>query len=81
MATKKAVITFDDEHFIVYGEDKLLLSVPAAVVRKKSASPVAVAFGNEALSMSGDLAEGLMFSRPFRGSTIADLPSAKLMIR
>ena len=81
MATKKAVITFDDEHFIVYGEDKLLLSVPAAVVRKKSASPVAVAFGNDALNMANDLTEGLMFSRPFKGNSIADLASAKLMIR
>ena len=81
MATKKAVIAFDDDHFIVYGDDKLLLSVPAAVVRKKSATPIAVAFGSDALKMRDDLTEGLMFSRPFKGNTISDLPAAKLMIR
>lgn len=81
MATKKAVVTFDDRHFTVYGDDKLLVSVPSAVVRKKSSSPVAVAFGNDAIKMAEGLQEGLMFSRPFSGNTISDLISAKLMVR
>lgn len=81
MSIKKAVVTFDEEHFIVYGEDKLLISAPSAVVRKKSAAPVAVAFGKDALLMRGDLPEGTMFCRPFRGNTVADMPGAKLTIR
>lgn len=81
MANKKAVVTFDDEQFTVYGEDKLLLSVPSAVVRKKSTTPVAVAFGNDALLMRGDLPEWMLFSRPFSGNAVSDVVSAKLMIR
>ena len=81
MSVKKAVVTFDENHFIVYGEDKLLLAAPSAVVRKKSAAPVAVAFGKEALLLRDDLPEGTMFCRPFKGNTIADMPAAKLTIR
>ena len=81
MTTKKAVVTFDDRRFTVYGEGKLLISVPAAVVRKKSASPAAVAFGTDALNMRADLPDGLMFSRPFSGNTIADMPGARAVLR
>lgn len=81
MSVKRAVVTFDEERFTVYGEDKLLISVPSAVVRKKSAAPVAVAFGKEALLLRDELPEGTMFCRPFKGNTVADLPAVKLTIR
>ncbi len=81
MAIKKAVVSIDDGHFTVYGDGKLLISVPACVVRKKSAAPSPVAFAAEAVAMKRNLPDDLMFSRPFAGSVIGDVPGAKCIVR
>ncbi len=81
MAKTKIAVAYDEERFSVYGEGKLLLSVPSCVVRKKSAYPIAESVGGKAYYQENKVPDGYLFVRPFSGSKIADLQGAKLFIR
>ena len=52
---KNVIIDFDSERLLVMENGVLLYSAPAVVIRKKSETPVAVAYGKEAEKMKTEI--------------------------
>lgn len=78
---RNAIIDFDSERLCVMENGVLLYSSPAVVIRKKSETPVAVAFGEEAEKRKNDVQPNEFYSHPFKNGKITDEKGARLLFR
>lgn len=78
---KKAIIDFDSEMLSVMTEGVLMKRVRCAVIKKKSETPVAIAYGEEAEKRKRSLASNEMYIRPFRNGKIDDEGGAKILFK
>lgn len=78
---KKAIVDFDSENLSVMSDGILLKRIPCAVVRKKSETPVLIAYGKPAEKKKANLASNEMFCKPFSKGKVADEAGAKLLFK
>ena len=78
---KKAILDFDSETLSVMTEGVLVKRIPCAVIRKKSETPVLIAYGKEAEKKKNSLPSNELYCKPFAKGKIADEAGAKLIIK
>ena len=78
---KNVIIDFDSERLSVMENGVLLYSGPAVVIRKKSETPVALAYGKQAEAQRDMVKNNEFYCHPFKNGKIADEKGARLLFR
>lgn len=81
MQKNRVVFDFGSTYFTIYGDERVLLRRPAALIVKRSLRPVAVAIGEAAVKMRYGINEDEMFLRPVMKGAVSHKFGCALLVK
>lgn len=81
MQKNRIIFDFGSTYFTVFGDGKVLLRKPAALIVKRNLRSMPVAFGEEALRIKNNISNDELFIRPVRKGAVYHKVGCTVLIR